>query len=434
MFRYAVRLQVNRLIFTLVLLSVGLFPNLSLAGSYVPPLPPPPPLPGIPPLPPPPPLPGMPPLPPNPTPTPLPPNPTPTPPLPPLPPNPTPTPTPTPPLPPTPTPVPTPTPTPTPTPLPASGQLAIWTDGFMTPITSGRREINVADNINLLEWTSSNAVSCEGDSFNTAGASAGSIGAGNPSLIINSDQTKIFAIRCKNSAGVWSAWRLVELYKKSTPYPLPNTAPDAPDIRGADMSTAAPLFGINGIPLLFTIKATDPDGDNIRYQLDWDNNGSIDQLIPGTGYVASALPQSTNYTWMTGSYTFKVRAQDDKGNYSLWTSHTINVSAPAIIPPVPPLVWLEADATLVRSGGVMAFRAKVIADYAMPCVVYGVSSGTVNFNHNANPNVVTYSYATEALFSTRIIKIICTPNIPGFTTPSVSDEIRINVVPSMEEV
>ena len=312
--------------------------------------------------------------------------------------------------------------------------MAIWTDGFRTPITSGRREINAGDNINLLEWNSSNANSCEGDSFNTVGATAGSIGAPNSSLIINPGQTKIFGIRCRNSAGIWSSWRLVELYKRSVPPPLPNAAPDAPIIRGADMSTAAPVSGINGIPQSFTVNATDPDGDNIRYQLDWDNNGSIDQSIPGTGYVASALPQSTNYTWLTGSYTFKVRVQDDKGNYSVWTNHTITIADPAPLPPVPPLLWFEADARLVRSGEQVAFRARIIANYAMACVTYGADGGTINFNHNANPNVVTYSYNTAALFATRIIKITCTPNIPGFTMPSVSEEIRINVVPRIEEV
>ncbi len=402
--------QINRRIFAVGLFFVGLFPSLVLADNYVPPLPPPPSLPGVPPLPPPPSLPGvlpLPPLPPVPGPV-LPPT-LPAPPI--LPPsNPV-------------TPI---------TPV-ASGQLEIWTDGFVTPITSGVRIIDSGDNINRLEWSSSDAVSCEGDGFDTLGLTEGLIISGNPSLIINSGQTKDFGIRCLNSSGVWSPWRFVEIIKNNVP-PVPlNTAPNAPVIRGVDISTIASATGITGNAIPFTLKAIDPDGDNILYQVDWDNNGSVDQLIPGAGYVASDVPQSTNHTWVAGNYTFSVRAVDDIGNNSVWISHSITISDPAMMPPMLPVLWLEADRNLVRSGETISFRAKIIADYTMPCVIYGSNGGTINFNHLASPVVVTYSYTTNALFAAQVVKIICTPHVPGFPMPSVSDQIRINVVPQVQE-
>ena len=226
----------------------------------------------------------------------------------------------------------------------------------------------------------------------------------------------------------------MRIEKNNNPPTPSNSAPDAPVIRGADMSTNAPTFGITGMPVLFTVQATDPDGDDIRYQIDWDNSGSVDLLIPASGYVNSAVPQSTNYTWSAGIYTFKVRAGDDNGHYSLWTSHTITILDPIPPPPAPPLLWLEADSTLIRSGETTAFRAKIIADYIMHCVVYGASGGVKNFNHSASPNQVTYSYTTDALFAAQVLKVICTPNVPSYPMPSVSDEIRINVVPIVQEI
>jgi hypothetical protein len=79
----------------------------------------------------------------------------------------------------------------------------------------------------------------------------------------------------------------------------------------------------------FTLLATDPDGDTLRYGVDWDNNGSINQWVPSIGYVTSGVGQMLNHTWTTnGAHTFKVLAQDSKGSNSGWRVQSVNIIAP----------------------------------------------------------------------------------------------------------
>jgi len=56
-----------------------------------------------------------------------------------------------------------------------------------------------------------------------------------------------------------------------------------------------------------SMTATDPDAtDQVRYLIDWDNNGTVDQTVPASGYVNSGTAQSASRTWSTsGSKTVK---------------------------------------------------------------------------------------------------------------------------------
>lgn len=104
----------------------------------------------------------------------------------------------------------------------------------------------------------------------------------------------------------------------------PNTAPNTPTF------TLAPTTGSTGINYTFKFKASDPDGDTIRYEIDWNNDGVVNQIVPGS-YVASNTVGSASKSWASaGTHTFKVRAIDSTGSRSGWVSHTINIS---ITPP-----------------------------------------------------------------------------------------------------
>lgn len=107
-----------------------------------------------------------------------------------------------------------------------------------------------------------------------------------------------------------------------------NTAPQNITVNG-------PTSGNPNTSYSFNLTATDPEGDTLRYGIDWNNDGAIDQWVPGSGYVASGTTQTASYTWTTpGTYTFQVLAQDSKGGQSGWVSHTIVIANPA--PPVDP--------------------------------------------------------------------------------------------------
>ncbi|MBI2612253.1 PKD domain-containing protein [Candidatus Kaiserbacteria bacterium] len=80
-----------------------------------------------------------------------------------------------------------------------------------------------------------------------------------------------------------------------------------------------------GIGYSISITASDPDGDDIKYGVDWDANGTVDQFAPATGYVPSGTSQTVSRTYATeGSKTVKVMAIDDNGLTSSWTTLTFS--------------------------------------------------------------------------------------------------------------
>ena len=75
-----------------------------------------------------------------------------------------------------------------------------------------------------------------------------------------------------------------------------------------------------GTPYSFSVTATDPENDRVRYAIDWDGNGSIDQYVPASGYVSSGAQQIVVRTFATpGDKTVLVLAQDEEGMTSSWT-------------------------------------------------------------------------------------------------------------------
>jgi hypothetical protein len=104
-----------------------------------------------------------------------------------------------------------------------------------------------------------------------------------------------------------------------------NNAPNAPVI------TPQPYSGLINIAHPFTFTATDPDNHQVRYQIDWNNDGVTDRTVPATGYVNSGTAQtSSSYPWNTpGINTFRARTQDSQGGVSGWTTATAVLTIPA---------------------------------------------------------------------------------------------------------
>lgn len=108
-----------------------------------------------------------------------------------------------------------------------------------------------------------------------------------------------------------------------------NQAPSVPEIRGsADMTAPAPPTGNAGSPVTLYFRSADPDGDNLKYEVDWDGIGigADPQPVPSTGYVPQNTAQSASRTWaLPGTYSVNIRAVDDNGTASGWASHGISI-------------------------------------------------------------------------------------------------------------
>jgi outer membrane protein assembly factor BamB len=98
---------------------------------------------------------------------------------------------------------------------------------------------------------------------------------------------------------------------------IDNEPPLKPSLEG-------PTEGKARKPLTFNSTATDPDGDNISYFFDWEyeyeNSGWLDFVPSGT----SISIEQTFY--IVGTYTVKVKAQDEYGAESPWETMEIKIT------------------------------------------------------------------------------------------------------------
>jgi len=126
----------------------------------------------------------------------------------------------------------------------------------------------------------------------------------------------IYVLTCFNASGAGGA--------NVTVTAISNSIPTAPTITGPiSLST-----GVNGT---YAFTATDADGNQIRYGIDWDMDGMADEWLPaGVAYVNSGVSQSTTHSWATtGVKTFQALTQDTPGINSSWTPYTVTVTTPA---------------------------------------------------------------------------------------------------------
>lgn len=126
----------------------------------------------------------------------------------------------------------------------------------------------------------------------------------------------------EGSASASSAYR-VEVPAQSVPFTL-NVGP-AGDMPTPPTTTRTSSNSGNacvvGTTLSLTMTSSDPGGKQIRYGVDWDANGSIDQYVPASGYVNSGTSQTAKRTFSTpGAKTVKALAQNEDGALSAWTT------------------------------------------------------------------------------------------------------------------
>jgi hypothetical protein len=118
-----------------------------------------------------------------------------------------------------------------------------------------------------------------------------------------------------------------------------NDAPNPPTIVG-------PTSSIEGSNNTFTFTGTDPNNDQIFYEIDWNNDSVVDALSPSSGFVPSGTSRNGSYAWATaGGFAIQARTVDSDSARSDWTLHTITINPGP--PPPPP----TADLGVSVEGG-----------------------------------------------------------------------------------
>ncbi len=111
----------------------------------------------------------------------------------------------------------------------------------------------------------------------------------------------------------WSAYAYNLSKPFIGPYPI-NNPPDTPIIDG-------PPTGRVGVDYEFTFHATDPEGDDVKYFIDWGDNNS-----EWTDYYPSCTNVTVKYTWSEkGTYKIQAKAKDSYGAESTWRFLIVNI-------------------------------------------------------------------------------------------------------------
>jgi hypothetical protein len=159
-----------------------------------------------------------------------------------------------------------------------------------------------------LTWVAPNALSCTLNGQPVATSSTGQV--------VTPLVTTTFTLTCTGLGGTVSDSVTVNV--------TPNSPPLPPTICCA-------TTGFVGISYPFAFTAIDPDFDTIHYEIDWDNNGTVDQTLPA-GFVPSGTTQTQPNNWAgIGVKNFKARTVDSRGGVSAWTPWTITITTPPIL-------------------------------------------------------------------------------------------------------
>ena len=83
-----------------------------------------------------------------------------------------------------------------------------------------------------------------------------------------------------------------------------------------------------GTTFTVSFTSTDPNGGQLRYGIDWDADGTIDQFAPSSGYVNSGTTLTASRTYsLSGQKQIQVVAINDQGAQSPWTTYSPSICA-----------------------------------------------------------------------------------------------------------
>jgi hypothetical protein len=196
---------------------------------------------------------------------------------------------------------------------------------------------------------------------------------------------------------------------------------------------------VTGTPHSISVTATDPDGDDVRYGVDWDANGTVDQFLPSSGYAASGTTLVASRTYATtGAKTVKVIALDERGLTSGWATFSFSCVDPegqgagdgsvggdgdGGISDITPNLYIRATPSLVAPGETT--RLHWSASNVASCAVTGQNgdsfSGAVSDEPEGNE--------TSSIFEQTVYTLACEDDEGNTLTQSAT----VNVLPVWSE-
>ena len=127
-----------------------------------------------------------------------------------------------------------------------------------------------------------------------------------------------------------------------------NNPPAAPSI------LLGPTSGASGTAYSYSTKATDPDGDQVKYTFDWGDGTTSTTSLVNSGTAASASHTWTVASGSTKTFSVRAKATDNSGTVSSWSSPlSVTITGPIVSgsnnPPATPSI---PDGQLICTAGI----------------------------------------------------------------------------------
>jgi hypothetical protein len=194
----------------------------------------------------------------------------------------------------------------------------------------------------------------DGSTSVTSLVSSGSTASTSHIWTVPSGSTRTFSVRSRatDEKGLDSDWSRPLSVTITGPAPV-NNPPSTPSTPSGSTS------GDSGSSYTYSTRATDPDGDRVKYTFDWGDGSTSDTSLVNSGSAAVTSHIWTVPSGSTRTFSVRSRATDDKGLQSGWSnvlSVTITGPAPANNPPVTPSI--PYGPTTGSSGILYSFSTK----------------------------------------------------------------------------
>ena len=180
----------------------------------------------------------------------------------------------------------------------------------------------------------------------------------------------------------------------------------------------------------FNIVATHPEGSDVRYGVDWNNDGVVDQYAPTEGYTTSGSVQTVGNVFATeGVKTIRVRTEDEEGVVSTFISHTF--------------VCSEGDGNALLGGdggddgeggggvdGALVAQPLIVQSGDSTTLIWateGVDSCTVTGTNGDSFNGTSRTTSSGEITEQTVFTLNCDDG-------AVTDSVTVNVVPVFQEI